>query len=372
LKQSDRSKRELFPVTPSSLQIQNNEASVAAFLDYLEAFYETLENALEGLERLEQSYEKMSIMERAGRSKPTEGVPIRIQYEGTYGWGVEYFFNAMGHLMELLYVTMRKGSQLKHEARFLTEYQCLYLFIGIAIQAGFAVTLLVNFQDISSYCRDNKDFTAFDSFTRLIDFTRPLRGEDWDTFRSKAIKGVPYLEQEVYNRSQRNILAIFNWGRPLFYYHPMLFGSGEANKVVSEIITEEVIRFRRFLEAFHGTLQFLADAKPLAQSEVKPPVFDWDKRNEALDIFKDTIHLLRTVANKQEIIPQHDATIIVKRKVTSPAKVTLQVRKEEHTGDLHSYHLTLTDSQHLSEPVPFLLQVSESGEAELFEDDSDG
>lgn len=283
---------------------QSHDASIAAFLDYLEALYESLENSLEELERLEQSYENMDSMERFRRSKPTELLSIRTQYEGTYGWGVEYFFNAVGSLMELLYATMRKGSQEKHEAGFLTEHQCLYMFIGIATHAGFAVSFLVNFSDLTGYFRDNKDFTAVDSSTRLIDFTRPLRKENWDTLRSQAIKRIPYLLQDKYNISQQNLLAIFRWGNP-YFSHPGLFGSGETNKGVSGIITKEVIRFRRFLEAFHGTLQFLADVKPLAQTKIKPPVFDWDKRKEALGIFQQTIDLLRTVATGGTVsIPQ--------------------------------------------------------------------
>lgn len=392
MEQSDRPKREPIPITPTSRKVQDNEASVAAFLDYMEALYKSLENCLEKIEGYKQSYEKMTRGERSGLTVPTEIVVSFAQYEGHYSCRGREFLYGMGILISLLYTVMRKGSQVKHETKPLTDEQCYFLFNCIGISAGFHVTLVANFVDnwVDTHERDDAGgfkkeyFSALDSFARLIDFNRPLREQDWDTFRTEAKKRVPIFVHNFHTSRYHDKLFPYDahslddmtshfGGRGYFHFsHHRSPTSKELNEVVSEIIDGEVLRFRRFIEAFHGTLRFLADAKPLAQMNIKPPVFDWNKRNEALDIFQETIDLVRTVANKQEVTPQKSATTLKVSKVTSPTKVTLQVRKEEHKGDLHTYHLTLTDSKHLSEPVLFFLQVSESGEAELFEDDSNG
>lgn len=309
----------LISYTPASLGAKGSNplsipqplnASVAAFLDYLEAFYETLDSAIEAIERVEQLDQRSWPDYSAYNPKPT----IRTEYEGQYQCECENFFYAMHQIITLLYITMRKGVKSKHEAKFLTEQECYSLFNCVAVHAGFLNTLIVSFVNRTFYFSYHRkiDFTALDSFTRLIDFTRPLREQEWDTLRSEAMKRFKTLEE--YNHDSRGgFSGIYGFRDVLRYYcgslyhfdSPRIVATVELDKVVTEIITEEVIRFRRFLEAFHGTLHFLADAKPLAQTKIKPPMFDWDKKKEALSIFKHTIELLRTIATGGTVsIPQ--------------------------------------------------------------------
>lgn len=353
-------------VSPASLdeQVRNLlsapkslDASLATFLDYLEAFYESLEITLEEFERKE--------LAAATWSKPKpEYFMIKKQYEGQYQCPCDKFFFSMGYLIKLMYETMRKGSKSKQGAKPLTMDECDTMFICISMYAGFYNIFKYDYRPASIYSQDLRQyvqrFSPIDSPINLIDFSQPLTETKLQALLREA------LVRLHYDITCDSIYGFHNTiNDPFQFVYFRDISSDEVDAIVADVLQGEIARFRQFIEALHGTLQFLADTAPLANTEIKLPIFNWDERKEALGIFKDTIQLLRTVGTGT--VPT-----LQTNKVTPPTTVNLQVRKEEHTGYTHTYHLTLTDSRYLGEPVLFLLQVSQSGEAELFEDDSDG
>jgi len=210
-------------------------------------------------------------------------------------------------------------------------------------------------------------------YERPSGFLDPLSDAEWQMLSEKAVADM--LQREGQPGQQRGAATYFS-GRSFYAIKTYQFANNEALHKAEEIVATEKVRLNLFLEALQGTLRFLdrLTLLPQYQEMLLSINLEADRTILAEQMIALLMSLLGDSVSVQEEHEQKSKREIgiVESELSLPALVNLQIRKEEHTSEQHIYHLTLTDSTHLDEPITFLLRVAESGEAELFEDDSDG
>ena len=364
MEQSDQSQREL--VLPTLTQIvtqqshlpseqESNRQAVLAFIEYLNGFqHEAIEHRF-GL------------------------IPFDT---GMYFIDEPMFFSSLAQLTFLIYTILRKKKIVDLGKKPMQIHQITAFLQGISLYLGF-YNLYLYLPGV-----------FYESPNR---FFEPLSEAQWQELTENTMSGM--LAKKYYNMdysgclTERSSMSFevstsFEARYQVVHYqahNSYVRESEEAKRAAEAIVQGELVRLRLFLEALQGTLRLLdCCSKQPTCTEGNPPAHLNEYRNvgyglDGKRIQKDIAEIIRLLkslleedGDRQNGIPQEQGMSIVESEITLPATVALQVRKEEHTDNRHTYHLTLTDSRHLSEPVPFLLRVAESGEAELFEDASNG
>jgi hypothetical protein len=395
LKRSDQTQKELISTSPTRL-IQHQEevsqyiVSLVAFMEFLQELQRTIKE--EEPKKSDEDY----ILNRNFLSGEYHCGIYRTSYTQDNKTDLELILE---HLTTLIRKTLQSPSSLMKGKRIFSDWENVQSFQHLSVYLGF-YNFIPCFEDEKGLDKELARYCT-DTFAGLYEpELHPV--PDWEKLREAAMIRVRERLRFLYfywkDRTDLLHSYLLQYREGIYIYydkrndrrggwdlehpHPLVYSDidvGDGGEYAYEkwveldeiehhaalIVADEEQRLKGFIAALHGTLKLLASiatTRKLVTATQRPDVL-----TTLQSIFATLSQPeIKSESNqKQHIV---EGTLATSTRET----VTLQVRKEEHNGDMHTYHLTLTDSKHLSEPVPFLLQVSESGEAELFEDESDG